>query len=194
MVFPVKLSRVIKMEKLIKQIQQCTKCGLHKKRLNAVPGEGPIDAKIMFIGEAPGEEEDKKGRPFVGRAGRFLNELLKEAVLLRSDVFITNVVKCRPPKNRYPSKEEKRLCQGWLKQQIKIIQPKIIGTLGNHATETLIGKVGMKKLHGKKFKCGNCLVFPLYHPAAVLYKSALRAEMIEDMKHLFSWSKKAGAR
>ncbi|MGM0509893.1 MAG: uracil-DNA glycosylase, partial [Thermoplasmatota archaeon] len=140
------------LDKVHEEIETCTKCPLHENRTNAVPGEGDGDADIMLIGEGPGEKEDEQGRPFVGRAGKFLDELLDSAGLNRDEVFITNVVKCRPPDNRDPKKGEIKACNPYLKRQIQLIDPDVICTLGNHATETLIGKKGITKLHGKEFE------------------------------------------
>jgi len=138
----------------------------------------------MLIGEGPGEEEDKQGRPFVGRAGKFLDELLDSAGLKREEVFITNVVKCRPPDNRDPKKAEIKACNPYLKRQIQLIDPDVICTLGNHATETLIGKKGITKLHGKEFEYQGKKLVPLYHPAASLYNPNLVEDMIDDFKDL----------
>ncbi len=138
----------------------------------------------MLIGEGPGEEEDKQGRPFVGRAGKFLDELIDSAGLERKEVFITNVVKCRPPENRDPKKAEIKACNPYLKRQIELIDPDVICTLGNHATETLIGKKGITKLHGKEFEYQGKKLVPLYHPAASLYNPNLVEDMIDDFKDL----------
>src|SRR5205807_880478 len=121
------------------EILECTKCELHKSRTNAVPGEGPYDAKIMFVGEGPGQNEDEQGRPFVGAAGKFLTELLESIGLKRSDVFITNIVKCRPPNNRAPRKSEIETCNPYLQSQIRLINPRILCALGTPAINTLIG-------------------------------------------------------
>jgi len=149
-----------------------------------VPGEGNKDPDVMFIGEGPGKNEDIEGRPFVGRAGDLLDELLESVNLDREDVFITNIVKCRPPDNRDPKKDEIETCNPFLEKQISILDPKVIVTLGNHATETLIGEKGMKKIHGKKFDYNGLELIPMYHPAAGLYNPDLKTTMKEDMERL----------
>lgn len=165
-------------------MHSCTKCRLHENRTNAVPGEGASDADVMLIGEGPGEQEDEQGRPFVGRAGDLLNDLLEEVGLDREEVFITNVVKCRPPGNRDPKKDEIETCHPYLKRQIELISPSVIGTLGNHATETLVGEKGISKIHGKEFSFEGTMLIPLYHPAAGLYNPNLKPEMKEDLEEL----------
>src|SRR5881396_1192015 len=122
------------------EIIACTKCELHMSRKNAVPGEGPIDAKIMFVGEGPGQNEDEQGRPFVGAAGKLLTELLESIGIKRSDVFITNVVKCRPPSNRAPRKGEIETCNPYLMSQIRLVKPRIVCALGTPAIATLLGE------------------------------------------------------
>ncbi len=169
---------------LAEKIKVCTKCRLHEDRRNAVPGEGKKDSDIMLIGEAPGKNEDLEGRPFVGRAGELLEELLGDADLNRDDVFITNIVKCRPPDNRDPRKDEIKTCNPYLEKQIELIEPDVIATLGNHATETLIGKTGMKKIHGKIFEYHGVEMIPMYHPAAGLYNPGLKDTMKEDIQRL----------
>jgi len=166
------------------KIKVCTKCRLHENRKNAVPGEGKKDSKIMLIGEAPGKNEDLEGRPFVGRAGELLEELLESVDLERDEVFITNVVKCRPPNNRDPRKDEIKTCNPYLQKQISLIEPEVIVTLGNHATETLVGNRGMKKIHGKRFEYEGFKLIPMYHPAAGLYNPGLKETMKEDMRKL----------
>jgi len=172
------------MNLIAEKIKVCTRCRLHKNRKNAVPGEGNKDPDVMFIGEGPGKNEDIEGRPFVGRAGDLLDELLESVNLDREDVFITNIVKCRPPDNRDPKKDEIETCNPFLEKQISILDPKVIVTLGNHATETLIGEKGMKKIHGKKFDYNGLELIPMYHPAAGLYNPDLKTTMKEDMERL----------
>ncbi|MEF8835194.1 MAG: uracil-DNA glycosylase [Candidatus Thermoplasmatota archaeon] len=172
------------MDLFARKIEVCTECRLHNNRKNAVPGEGEDDTDVMLIGEAPGKNEDLEGRPFVGRAGELLEELLESINLDRRDVFITNVVKCRPPDNRDPRKDEIDTCNPYLEKQIKSIGPKVIVTLGNHATETLIDKTGMKKIHGEKFEYEGYQLIPMYHPAAGLYNPGLKETMKEDMQQL----------
>ncbi|MGQ4891448.1 MAG: type-4 uracil-DNA glycosylase [Candidatus Njordarchaeia archaeon] len=171
------------MEEIINAIKNCKKCELWKTRTNPVPGEGSLDAKIMLIGEAPGYHEDKKGRPFVGQAGKYLDTLLESIGLKRSDVYIANVLKCRPPNNRDPKEEEIRACTPYLDEQIKIIKPKIIIALGRFSARYLIEKMGKKfssisRDRGKIFEgeIGNIevKVIPTYHPAAGLYNPQLK--------------------
>ena len=138
----------------------------------------------MLIGEGPGKNEDEQGRPFVGRAGELLTELLGSVGLDREDVFITNVVKCRPPDNRDPKADEKKSCRPYLERQLERIKPKVIGTLGNHATKSLVGQTGISSIHGEEFEYEGIAVIPLYHPAAGLYNPNLVEEMKEDIKKL----------
>ncbi len=173
-----------RLDEISRDVKSCTECRLHEERRHAVPGEGDHEAKIMFIGEAPGKQEDEAGRPFVGRAGALLEELLKEAGFSREDVFITNVVKCRPPDNRDPRKDEIETCKPYLEEQIDLLEPKLIVTLGNHAAETLIGRSGMKDMHGQEFEYKGVKVIPMYHPAAGLYNPDLKSTMKEDMKKI----------
>lgn len=149
----------------------------------------------MFVGEAPGYNEDQKGIPFCGAAGKFLDELLASIELRREDVFIANTLKCRPPENRDPLPEEKTACRPYLDQQIKIINPKIIITLGKHATETFLpGVGGITKLRAKLFRRpGNCYFFPLYHPAAALHNGALRDTLTQDFNKIPEALKKVEA-
>jgi DNA polymerase len=163
----------------------CTKCELHKSRRIAVPGEGPDDAKIMFVGEGPGQNEDEQGRPFVGAAGKFLTELLESIGLRRSDVFITNIVKCRPPNNRAPRKGEIDACNPYLESQINLINPRIVCPLGTPAINTVLGEeYSATKVHGKPIKKGDRTILPLYHPAAALYDNSLRDVLLQDFKIL----------
>ncbi len=166
------------------KIKGCKLCRLHEKRTNAVPGEGDSKAKVVLIGEAPGKQEDKAGRPFVGRAGELLNELLRSIDLSREEVFITNMVKCRPPDNRDPRKDEKETCSSYLQKQLNLIDPQVIVTLGNHATGAFIGEGEMKKRHGEEFIHEGKKLIPMYHPAAALYNPNLKSTMKEDMEML----------
>lgn len=172
------------MEDIGSEVRSCTLCTLSDSRTNPVPGEGDPDADIILIGEGPGKNEDEQGRPFVGRAGELLTELLRNIGLSRERVFITNVVKCRPPNNRDPKKEEIKKCRPYLNRQIEAIQPEVIGTLGNHATETLIGEKGISKIHGKEFDYEGRILIPLYHPAAGLYNPNLKPTMEKDFNKL----------
>jgi DNA polymerase len=166
------------LEKLSSQIKVCTKCPLYKNRKNAVPGEGNWKNRIMIIGEAPGFNEDEQGRPFVGRAGKLLEEFLSSIGKRREDVFITNVVKCRPPNNRQPEEEEIKICTSlYLDKQIELIKPKLIICLGNVSANYIFKKFGLKfesmnKQHGKVFSVSNLFIqtkiIATYHPAAIL--------------------------
>lgn len=167
------------------EIITCTKCELHKERKNAVPGEGPIDAKIMFVGEGPGQNEDEQGRPFVGAAGKFLTELLNSIELKRSDVFITNIVKCRPPNNRAPRKSEIEACNPYLRSQIRLINPRIICALGTPAITTLMGdEYSASRFHGKPVIKGGVTILAMYHPAAALYDASLKETILNDFRIL----------
>ncbi len=173
------------LEEIAEQIRVCTKCVLAQSRTNAVPGEGSAEAQIMFIGEAPGKAEDSQGRPFVGPAGRLLNELLLEAGLRRPDIFITNIVKCRPPQNRDPQPDEVRACRPYLDGQIAALNPQVICLLGRPATQTLLDpKAAISKVHAQGFEREGILYVPLYHPAAALHNDRLRPTLIEDFTQL----------
>jgi len=174
---------------LEKKIKKCTKCPLHANRKNAVPGEGNPKATIMFIGEAPGRNEDIEGRPFVGAAGRLLTDLIEGIGLKREDVYITNVVKCRPPNNRDPKPDEIDACSPYLDEQIRCIAPRIIVTLGRHSTKYLLEKNGYSfrsilKIHGRvyniKIDSLNVELIPTLHPAAALYNPRLLEVLKED--------------
>jgi uracil-DNA glycosylase len=165
-------------------IKVCTRCELHRTRTHAVPGEGPADARVMLIGEAPGWNEDQQGRPFVGAAGKFLEELLGAAGLSRSDVFITNIVKSRPPGNRDPLPDEIAACVPWLERQIEVIDPDVIVTLGRFSMSQWFPGERISKIHGQPRKAGRRLIVPMYHPAAALHQQALRATIVEDFGKL----------
>ena len=181
------------MEEVATEVTACRKCGLWKKRKNPVPGEGDRSADVMFIGEAPGYWEDLKGEPFVGSAGEILDEMLSKIGLSRDRVYIGNVLKCRPPENRDPSASEIKTCVPYLDQQIRIIKPKIIVTLGRHSTSYILSKCGLEaggitKLHGRKYEVEllgfQVLVIPMYHPAAVLYNPKYRRNLERDFQLL----------
>lgn len=164
-------------------------CDLRETAIQAVPGDGNPDANIVFIGEAPGKNEDLQGKPFVGAAGKFLSEMLASINLKREDIYITNVVKYRPPENRDPLPEEINACMPWLHEQIKIIQPKVIVTLGRHAMEHFIPGKKISEVHGQAFRrkfedIGEQVFFALYHPAAALYNGSMRQTLIEDFKKI----------
>ncbi len=167
------------------EVLVCTKCELHQGRTKAVPGEGPINAKVMFVGEGPGEREDLEGRPFVGAAGKFLTELLASVGLERSSVFITNIVKCRPPGNRAPKQGEVDACYAYLQDQIRLVAPRIICPLGTPTIKTVLGpEYSVSQVHGRPFKRDDRTVLPLYHPAAALYDGSLRSVQLEDFRVL----------
>jgi uracil-DNA glycosylase family 4 len=171
----------------------CKRCDLWRSRKNAVPGTGNVRTKVFFIGEAPGRSEDAKGEPFVGAAGEFLNTLLSEIGFSREDVFITNVVKCRPPRNRQPLPVEIATCTPYLERQISIVKPKLIVPLGNHSTACIFSKAGLSfygitQVHGKLFETSvlgmHLIVFPTFHPAAALYSGEYRKRLIDDFQLL----------
>ncbi len=173
------------LEALAAEIAVCRKCDLWRARTRTVPGEGPESARVMFIGEGPGYHEDQQGRPFVGAAGMFLNELLAHAGLRREDVFIGNLLKCRPPDNRDPKPEEIAACRDYLVGQIAAISPEIICTLGRFAAHELIDrKLSITKEHGQPRRISGVLYVPLYHPAAALHREDLKAPCIEDFQRL----------
>lgn len=173
------------LEDLAAEIRVCPKCRLAETRTNAVPGEGNENARIMFVGEAPGENEDKQGRPFVGAAGKFLNRLLEQAGIQREDVYITNTVKCRPPENRVPLADEIEACNDWLMAQIAVINPKIICPLGSPALKTLLGPdLKITTARCKVFRKSGILYIPLYHPAAALHRPPLLETLQNDILHL----------
>lgn len=170
-------------------MRACRKCHLRNTCLNVVPGEGNEKAEIMFIGEGPGEKEDKQGRPFVGAAGKFLDEMIGLIGMKREDVFIANVVKCRPPGNRDPLPEETETCWPWLLEQIKTIKPKLIVTLGRHAMERFIPNQKISQMHGTALRreipdIGKQVFYALYHPAAALYQGSLRETLKTDFKKI----------
>ncbi len=176
---------------LERKIKRCKKCSLWHQRINAVPGEGSSKAKIMLIGEAPGRNEDIKGRPFVGAAGKILDRLLQSIRLKRKGIFISNILHCRPPRNRNPRTIEIKACTPYLNKQIQILKPKIICSLGNFATAYILKKFelkakaeveGISKLHGKVFKVKNTKIIPLYHPAAAVYNPHMFKTLLEDFK------------
>lgn len=170
---------------IAKEIVVCPRCELSRTRTKAVPGEGNPNARIMLIGEGPGWHEDQQGRPFVGNAGKFLNELLAIAGVKREDVFITNVVKCRPPGNRDPLPDEIAACAPYyLDRQIETIDPDVIVTLGRFSMARWFPGERISKIHGQPKKVGKRLIVPMYHPAAALHQSALRGAIEEDFAKL----------
>lgn len=165
-------------------VSACTDCPLSRNRTRAVPGEGPDNAGIMLIGEAPGYNEDQQGRPFVGAAGRFLEELLASIGLQREDVYITNTVKCRPPNNRDPLPGEMAACRKYLDRQIELISPKVIVTLGRHSLASFLPRETIGKARGRPRSFNGTTVFPMYHPAAALHQQSLRRVIEDDIKKL----------
>jgi uracil-DNA glycosylase family 4 len=170
----------IQLQQIASEIVVCPKCELARTRTKAVPGEGNANARVMLIGEGPGWHEDQQGRPFVGAAGKFLNELLGLAGLNRDDVFITNVVKCRPPGNRDPLPDEIAACAPYLDRQIAAIDPDVIVTLGRFSMSRWFPGEKISKIHGQPRKDGRRLIVPMYHPAAALHQGALKAVIEED--------------
>jgi len=166
------------------KVKNCEKCDLCTRRKNAVPGKGNHNADIVFIGEAPGKNEDECGAPFIGTAGKKLNDALKNAGLERSDVYITNIVKCRPPKNRIPNDVEKTTCSDYLNNEIKIINPKIICLLGNTTYNSILGGKEISKNQGKFVRKNNQLYFITFHPAAIIYNQKLDKVFKNDIKKL----------
>lgn len=172
------------LDRIAREASICTKCALHESRKKAVTGEGPADAEIMFIGEGPGFHENEQGRPFVGASGKFLDQLLEQAGLIRADVFIANVVKCRPPGNRDPEPAELEACSEYLNAQIDSINPSIIVTLGRISMGTFFPGMKITSIHGQMQKIGERFVIPMYHPAAALHQPALRPAMLADFARL----------
>ncbi len=169
---------------IAKEVAVCEKCVLHHSRKNAVPGEGPVNAEIMFIGEGPGFYENEQGRPFVGPAGQFLDELLTQAGLKRSDVWIGNVVKCRPPGNRDPLPEELIACNQYLERQIAAIKPKIIITLGRYSMGKFMPGVKISTVHGQMRRIGDRFIIAMFHPAAALHQGSLKPAIMQDFAQL----------
>jgi len=172
-----------KLEKINQQIKKCKRCSLWQAANNVVPGEGSIYSKIMFIGEAPGRQEDLTGRPFIGRAGELLNRLLKIAQIKRENVFITSVIKHRPPKNRQPQKPEIKACKIWWQKQIEILKPKLIILLGRVASDTVLGKDFWKE-RGRLYQKEGERYFIVYHPAAGLRFPKIKKILEKDFKRL----------
>ena len=179
------------MEKIIYLVKNCKKCILYSTRNKTVIGKGSLDAKIMFIGEAPGSNEDSQGKPFVGKAGKILDELLNSICLKKNDIYISNILKCRPPNNRNPLKIEISICSKFLDKQIETIHPIIIVPLGNFAVSYIFKKFCIKfdkisKIHGKVFfvdtNFGKIKIIPIYHPAAAIYNIKLKNILFDDFK------------
>ncbi len=179
------------LKEVAEQTAVCTRCMLQHSRKNAVPGSGNPHAEIMFIGEGPGFHENEQGLPFVGAAGQFLDELLADAGLNREDVFITNVVKCRPPGNRDPQVEELEACKGYLERQIAAINPDVIVTLGRFSMGHFINNGKISGIHGKPFWSNGRMIVPMYHPAAALHQPSLRDVVKQDFARLSEMIAKA---
>lgn len=173
-------------EDLKKNFEQCAKCGLCKTRHNVVVGVGNPEADVLFIGEGPGENEDLQGEPFVGRAGKLLDKMLTAVDLDRNkNIYIANIVKCRPPQNRDPKPEEQEMCIEWLRSQVRLIKPKIIVCLGRISAQKLIDpNLKITKEHGKFIKKGNFLMMPMFHPAAILRNPNQKPEAFDDFLKL----------
>jgi len=172
-----------------KDVINCKLCKLCEGRNNAVPGQGSIDTKIIFVGEAPGRNEDKSGLPFVGFAGKILEEALKKAGFQREDVYITNVVKCRPPNNRVPEPDEISKCTGYLKKEIQMFSPSIVCILGATALQSLLNLKGLQRYHGKTIICDGMKYFITFHPAATIYNSQLRDTFFSEIKSVMEMIK-----
>lgn len=172
------------LDEVAAQVTQCEKCQLRFSRKNAVPGEGPANSEIMFIGEGPGFYENEQGRPFVGQAGKFLDELLEMAGLKREQVFICNVVKCRPPGNRDPEPQELQACNGYLDRQIEVINPHVIVTLGRFSMAKFLPQARISSIHGNAMLVNGRMIVPMFHPAAALHQPSLKPQVIEDFKKL----------
>jgi DNA polymerase len=172
------------LEQIAREISVCTKCALHESRKKAVTGEGPADAEIMFIGEGPGFHENEQGRPFVGASGKFLDQLLEQAGVTRTEVFIANVVKCRPPANRDPQPDELQACDVYLEGQIEAINPSIIVTLGRISMGRYFPGAKITSVHGQMQKIDGRFIIPMYHPAAALHQPALRPAILADFARL----------
>jgi uracil-DNA glycosylase len=173
------------------QVAECKLCQLSFSRKKAVPGEGPVTAEIMLIGEGPGFYENEQGRPFVGAAGQYLNELLSKAGVSRAEVFITNVVKCRPPGNRDPQPDELQACAAFLERQIEVINPAVIVTLGRYSMSKFLPNVRISEVHGQPAWVRGRLVVPMFHPAAALHQPSLKTSVERDFARLPEWIQQA---
>lgn len=178
---------------LIYEILTCTRCRLSRGRIHAVPGEGPVPARVLLVGEAPGEKEDVTGRPFAGRAGSVLNNLLASTGLSRDVVFITSILKCRPPENRDPKADEIALCKPYLDRQIALLRPSVIVPMGRFSSSVIMGQFGVpggkiSEIHGRAFPVdaphGPIVIFPVYHPAVVTHNPPLRGDLETDFRRL----------
>lgn len=170
------------LEAIATEIRACLRCPLGRSRTRAVPGEGPADATIMFIGEGPGFHEDAQGRPFVGASGQYLEELLAGIRLTRHQVYITNVIKCRPPGNRDPEPAELQACRAYLERQIALIQPAVIVTLGRFSMDRYFPGQSISRIHGRPKRVNDVYYLPMFHPAAALRNPQWRQDMVRDMQ------------
>jgi uracil-DNA glycosylase family 4 len=186
LVDPASLPPISRMDlpQIARAVHDCTRCPLHQERTRAVPGEGNPEADIMLIGEGPGFHEDRQARPFVGASGKFLEELLGNIGYKRADVFIANVVKCRPPRNRDPQPEELEACRDYLDRQIELVDPKVIVTLGRFSMYRYFPGASISKIHGQPKRVGDRLIVPMFHPAAALHQPKWRPQIIEDFQKL----------
>jgi DNA polymerase len=176
------------LEEIRRELGDCKRCKLHRTRSTIVFGEGNKKAKLMFIGEGPGYDEDVQGRPFVGKAGQLLTKIIQSIHLQREEVYITNIIKCRPPQNRNPEPDEIQSCHPFLQKQIQSIQPKMICALGTFAAQTLLStNAKITALRGRFFDLGGIKVLPTYHPAFLLRNPERKREVWEDMKQISGW-------
>lgn len=171
-------------ESVAAEVRRCSRCPLSLSRTNAVPGEGPSDARVVIVGEGPGRNEDLQGRPFVGAAGKQLEGLLGEAGLAREEVFITNVVKCRPPENRRPTGGESDACSPYLERQLALLRPRVVVLLGDTALKRFLPEESLASAHGRMFKREGRSLFPTYHPAAMIYNRSLQKVTSDDFRAL----------
>lgn len=185
--------RQTKLDAIAREIAACQNCPLYKGRTRTVPGAGPVNADIMFVGEAPGFHEDQQGVPFVGASGKYLEQLLEQVGLSRREVFISNVVKCRPPGNRDPLRPELDACESYLNRQIEVINPKVIITLGRFSMAKYFPNGRISKIHGQPKRADGRLYYPMFHPAAILRNPRLRPEMEADMHRVVELIKQAEA-
>lgn len=176
--------KIKELQKIADAVELCKLCPLYKTATRGVPGEGNPEAEIMFVGEGPGQKEDELGRPFVGAAGKLLEELLRHVGLTRNDVYIANVIKHRPPGNRDPLPEELEACWPYLRRQIEVIQPNIIVLLGRHALERFLPGKAISQMRGRAYRFGGKVYFAMYHPAAALYQGSLKQTLFNDMEKL----------
>jgi len=174
-----------KFAKLTEEIKKCDKCPLRAGCTQVVPGDGSPQAELMFVGEGPGEKEDQQGIPFCGAAGKFLDELLSSINLPRQQVYITNIVKCRPPGNRDPQEDEINICKDWLEKQIEEMKPKIIATLGRYSMNFFLPDFKISQCHGQIFRSKTGRIYlPLYHPAVALYNGSMREVLKKDFRKI----------